>query len=97
MDIITFRRWDFDQCDGEIGTVTISDKQLSMLKAINPICADCGRDDPNWLVKYVIHRLILYVMHTRASMNNCIMICIECCGVHRSMGTHISKVSIQNY
>ena len=27
-----------------------------------------------------------------ASVNNGIMICIECCGVHRSLGTHISKV-----
>lgn len=27
-----------------------------------------------------------------ASVNNGIMICIQCCGVHRSLGTHISKV-----
>lgn len=27
-----------------------------------------------------------------ASVNNGIMLCIECCGVHRSLGTHVSKV-----
>eukprot|EP00604_Paraphysomonas_vestita_P000331 CAMPEP_0174826416 /NCGR_PEP_ID=MMETSP1107-20130205/44001_1 /TAXON_ID=36770 /ORGANISM="Paraphysomonas vestita, Strain GFlagA" /LENGTH=409 /DNA_ID=CAMNT_0016059533 /DNA_START=809 /DNA_END=2041 /DNA_ORIENTATION=+ len=27
-----------------------------------------------------------------ASLNLCIMICIECSGIHRSLGTHISKV-----
>jgi hypothetical protein len=26
-----------------------------------------------------------------ASVNNGIMVCIECCGVHRSLGTHVSK------
>jgi hypothetical protein len=27
-----------------------------------------------------------------ASVNNGVMLCIECCGAHRSLGTHVSKV-----
>lgn len=27
-----------------------------------------------------------------ASVNNGVMLCIDCCGVHRSLGTHVSKV-----
>ena len=51
--------------------------QASRLKEVagNTQCADCGRDNPDWL-----------------SMNFGVLICLECSGIHRSMGVHISKV-----
>jgi hypothetical protein len=48
---------------------------LRRLDGLNPICADCGSQHPNW-----------------ASINFGIMICIECSGIHRSLGVHVSKV-----
>lgn len=56
-------------------TIVLSEGQQDTLRKINPTCADCGRDGPEW-----------------ASANNGIMLCIECCGVHRSLGTHVSKI-----
>ena len=40
----------------------------------NPLCADCGKQDPEWV-----------------SLNLGCLVCIECSGVHRSLGVHISK------
>ena len=42
----------------------------------NPTCADCDCSDPKNL--------------TWADTTHGILICIRCCGVHRSLGTHIS-------
>jgi hypothetical protein len=41
----------------------------------NPVCADCGTENPDW-----------------ASLNLGVLLCIECSGVHRSLGVHLSKV-----
>lgn len=49
---------------------------LDELHQANPYCADCGSNENV----------------TWASLNLCIMICIECSGIHRSLGVHISKV-----
>ncbi|KAK0618233.1 hypothetical protein B0T17DRAFT_495280 [Bombardia bombarda] len=55
------------------------DKLLQMLRDIdqgNGFCADCGSTDK---VEWV-------------SLNLAIIVCIECSGIHRSLGTHISKI-----
>jgi Arf-GAP with SH3 domain, ANK repeat and PH domain-containing protein len=51
-------------------------KQIREADAANQFCADCGSDQK---VEWV-------------SINLGIIICIECGGIHRSLGTHISKV-----
>jgi hypothetical protein len=53
----------------------VDTETLNLLRAENPVCADCGSASPEW-----------------ASLNLCVLICIECGGVHRSLGSHISKV-----
>ncbi|ETO09355.1 hypothetical protein RFI_28022, partial [Reticulomyxa filosa] len=45
------------------------------IQANNPICADCGKKEPEWV-----------------SINMGVMVCISCSGVHRSLGTHVSKI-----
>jgi len=63
-------------------TPEISESSQRLLKQIrdadpaNSTCADCGTDQK---VDWV-------------SINLGIVICIECSGIHRSLGTHISKV-----
>lgn len=56
--------------------VVPNDQDLRELNKVNPFCADCGSTENV----------------TWASLNLCVMICIECSGIHRSLGTHISKV-----
>ncbi|KAL1591602.1 hypothetical protein SLS60_011852 [Paraconiothyrium brasiliense] len=51
-------------------------KQVRDADASNKVCADCGSDSK---VDWV-------------SINLGIVICIECSGIHRSLGTHISKI-----
>jgi Arf-GAP/coiled-coil/ANK repeat/PH domain-containing protein len=53
----------------------IGTERISLIKAKNSYCADCGAENPEWV-----------------SLNLNILICIECSGIHRSLGTHISKV-----
>ena len=48
---------------------------ISEIRALNPFCVDCGREDPEWL-----------------SINLGVTLCIECSGIHRSLGVHVSKV-----
>jgi Arf-GAP/SH3 domain/ANK repeat/PH domain-containing protein len=56
-----------------------SQRLLQQIRSVDPsnkLCADCGSDSK---VDWV-------------SINLGIIICIECSGIHRSLGTHISKV-----
>lgn len=66
---------------------------LDLLKIeSNKYCADCGQKGnvSNLLIKCLIMRSIL---GTRwASWNIGVFLCIRCGGLHRSLGTHISKV-----
>jgi Arf-GAP with coiled-coil, ANK repeat and PH domain-containing protein len=47
--------------------------------ARNPYCAECTRENPEWV-----------------SLNLGCAVCIDCSGVHRSMGVHISKMRSLN-
>ncbi|KAL5122016.1 hypothetical protein ACEQ8H_000232 [Pleosporales sp. CAS-2024a] len=51
-------------------------KQVRDAEACNKFCADCGSE----------------IKVDWVSINLGIIICIECSGIHRSLGTHISKV-----
>jgi hypothetical protein len=44
----------------------------------NECCADCGCADPDSV--------------TWAAVNLGVLLCLDCSGVHRRLGTHISKV-----
>ena len=44
----------------------------------NELCADCGCADPDSV--------------TWASVNLGVLLCLDCSGVHRAMGTHVSKI-----
>ncbi|KAG0210614.1 hypothetical protein BGX28_009139 [Mortierella sp. GBA30] len=66
---------------------SVNDKHSRILKALlqkpgNKYCVDCRKKDPRWASVCP-----LYV-----SFNLGCFMCIRCSGVHRSMGTHISKV-----
>lgn len=43
----------------------------------NNVCADCGAENPRWVA---------------LSPRFAVFICIRCSGIHRSLGTHISRV-----
>ncbi|CAB79116.1 putative protein [Arabidopsis thaliana] len=73
----------------------------------NRVCADCGAPDPKWaliecydLVSLLVHFLVCFVFRKPIkllvayyrSANIGVFICLKCCGVHRSLGSHISKV-----
>ena len=36
-------------------------------------------------------------LHDRVSLNFCVVVCIDCCGVHRSLGTHVTKVQLLTF
>jgi hypothetical protein len=74
----TIKSEDTTTAQGSSSSVFIvpNDQDLRELSQINPYCADCGSTENV----------------TWASLNLCVMICIECSGIHRSLGTHISKV-----
>ncbi len=40
---------------------------------------------------HVVSQISAYFI--RVSLNFCVVVCIDCCGVHRSLGTHVTKVS----
>eukprot|EP01045_Picozoa_sp_COSAG04_P003094 COSAG04_NODE_121_length_24915_cov_61.932181_16_plen_178_part_00 len=48
----------------------------------NELCADCGCADPNSV--------------NWASINLGVLLCLDCSGVHRAMGTHVSKIRSAN-
>lgn len=56
----------------------------------NKYCADCGQKGK---INLYFKAHILNLLGTRwASWNIGIFLCIRCGGLHRSLGTHISKV-----
>ena len=50
----------------------------------NNICSDCETNDPDWGVNCVLLKTYVFV-------------CIKCSGIHRDLGTHISKVKSTKY
>jgi len=56
-------------------TTGLHDPEVNRLLELNPTCADCGAEKPDWV-----------------SINLGVLVCIGCSGIHRSLGSHISKV-----
>ena len=74
----------------KVGDAPEIDPEVMALKALpeNSVCADCGIKG-----KRNISLRCAYSKDPEwASVSLGIFICIDCSGVHRSMGTHISKV-----
>jgi hypothetical protein len=61
----------------------------------NARCADCGIKGMQLQCRYSIFRLLLIIIKTGprwASYNLGVFLCIRCGGIHRKLGTHISRV-----
>lgn len=66
----------------------------------NSICADCNTPGISLLIIFIIIIITFIIIvfingvvdPDWASINLGIVVCKECSGVHRSLGTHISKV-----
>jgi hypothetical protein len=63
----------------------------------NNVCADCGQEGTHrTAMRRTAHSAVLTVGKCAdpdwASINLGITLCIECAGVHRSLGAHITKV-----
>jgi hypothetical protein len=53
----------------------------------NKFCADCGAKGPRWASVNLGYELSLYfLLYLR------VLICIDCSGIHRNLGVHISSV-----
>src|SRR6201999_61465 len=61
----------------------------------NKVCADCKRNDPRWaswnMSVSAVHRATCY-QPLHSSLLSGVFLCIRCSGIHRGMGTHISRV-----
>lgn len=70
--------------------------QLSLSKEDgNTVCADCGAPCIIFYVNLKLYLLIFFLLIIApdwASTNLGNFICLQCSGVHRSFGTHISQV-----
>lgn len=59
----------------------------------NKTCSDCKRNKRTFYISYTVLFCLTAVVDPRwASWNLGVFICIRCSGIHRGMGTHISKV-----
>uniref|UniRef100_A0A915PJC6 PH domain-containing protein n=1 Tax=Setaria digitata TaxID=48799 RepID=A0A915PJC6_9BILA len=70
----------------------------------NDVCADCSVESPKWAsinLGCVMLTAILTVVesthfafgfHANAATVLAVLLCIECCGIHRSFGVQVSKV-----
>ncbi|KAG2342685.1 ArfGap-domain-containing protein [Suillus weaverae] len=75
---------------------TTTERNAKILKDLvkqsdNKVCADCKRNDPRWA------SWNLCVLHFRfcsslTMLSRGVFLCIRCSGIHRGMGTHISRV-----
>lgn len=64
----------------------------------NDVCADCG-EPGNFPLKWPLSAILLAMASLTtsidprwASINLGIFVCIECSGIHRSLGVHLSQV-----
>jgi hypothetical protein len=62
----------------------------------NKVCADCKRNDPRWaswnLYVFVNTKSSSLLGLRQPNHYRGVFLCIRCSGIHRGMGTHISKV-----
>jgi hypothetical protein len=62
----------------------------------NSVCADCEAPSIKkcylQLIKTVVYKICNYLDPVWASLNLGSLICIECSGIHRNLGTHLSRV-----
>ncbi|KAH7568457.1 hypothetical protein JRO89_XS06G0002400 [Xanthoceras sorbifolium] len=75
---------------GELGRPGSGKRRLKDLlsQSDNRCCADCGAPDPKWAFADGFNMGV----GASLSANIGVFICLKCCGVHRSLGTHVSKV-----
>lgn len=89
-----------ESCPGEF-SATNSETDQQLLKTLreepgNDQCADCGAQGTIRLSLHFVYRLYSYLRSTIgsewASTNLGVIVCIECSGIHRSLGVHVSKI-----
>lgn len=59
------------------------------------VCGDCGAPGKQDVVILVICSYFMAIFQldaTWASVNKGILLCTQCCSIHRSLGRHISQV-----
>lgn len=59
------------------------------------VCGDCGAQGESPLVIKLSKQLTLFNLSadpTWVSINRGILLCINCCSIHRSLGRHVSQV-----
>jgi len=89
--------WDEDENSREDLIPELSE---ALMHRENKICADCsvpGLLHMNEIVVVAVVHCFQYVVFSSSdpkwsSVNLGIIICIKCAGIHRSLGSHISKV-----
>jgi G protein-coupled receptor kinase interacting protein 2 len=56
------------------------------------ICGDCSAAGESHLHQVKVIKCELIADATWASLNKGILLCTQCCSIHRSLGRHISQV-----
>lgn len=78
-------------------TATASMESIKNCVPGNGFCADCdtpGKCCCSYVIsnKFYFNNCMLFTDPDWASLNLGILLCIDCSGIHRKLGTHISKV-----